>query len=458
VAVCGGAAAVALACIASAQSMPDHRLADALERRDAAAVQALLNGRADVNAAQPDGATPLHWAAHWDDLSTVDRLIRAGADVNRANANGVTPLSLACENAGGAVVKRLLAAGADANVALATGETPLMTAARTGSAEAVAALLAHGAAVNAREKTRGQTALMWAAAQAHSAATKLLVEHGADVHARSAGGFTALLFAARAGDVESASALERGGARVNDAASDGSTPLLVATASNQETVARWLLEHGADPNRANEIGYAPLHAVVWKPSAKEGLVPPNGSPELVRALVAHGADVNARIAKDPPALAGSYRFETGLTGATPFWLAARAANPAVMRTLAAAGSDIEVTNKDGTTPLMVASGVGQPQGPGSVPEAALWRGVEAAVGLGANVNARNANGQTAMHGAAGLGFNSIITYLADHGANPNAKDARGQSPLDVALRRKEALQTTIDLLQSLNARAAASNK
>src|SRR5258708_37301074 len=131
VAVCGGTAAVALACIASAQSMPDHRLADALERRDAAAGQALLNGRADVNAAQPDGATPLHWAAHWNDLSTVDRLIRAGADVNRANANGITPLSLACENASGAVAKRLLAPGTQTNGPHRTADTPPFTAPRT---------------------------------------------------------------------------------------------------------------------------------------------------------------------------------------------------------------------------------------------------------------------------------------------------------------------------------------
>ncbi|HEY7169564.1 MAG TPA: ankyrin repeat domain-containing protein [Vicinamibacterales bacterium] len=450
--------AVLIACgaawtwLSAAQAAGDRRLADAAERRDRAAVEALLNQRVDVNAPQADGATALHWAAHWDDLTTVDRLIRAGANVNAANENGVTPLSLACENANAPVTARLLEAGANANAALATGETPLMTAARTGSAEAVAALLAHGADVQVREKTRGQTALMWAAAQAHAAIVTALIARGADVRARSTTGFTPLLFAARAGDAGSARLLVEAGAPIDDPAADGSTPLLVATASNQEAVALWLLDHGANPNLANEIGYTPLHAIVWKPSAKEGVIPPNGSVALVKALLAHGAKIGARLEKDPPALPGSYRFETGLAGATAFWLAARAANPEVMRALAANGSDIEQGNKDGTTPLMVAAGVGQPQGPGSVPERQLLEGVEAALALGAQVNATNGNGQTAMHGAAGLGFNSIVKVLAGHGANPALKDKRGQTPLDAAMRRKDALQSTIELLNSLMGR------
>jgi ankyrin repeat protein len=446
------ALAIATTWLSEVYGANDWRLADAVERRDKAALDALLTQRVDVNAPQADGATALHWAAHWDDLPTVDRLIRAGANVNAANDNGVTPLSLACENASASVVARLLEAGANANAVLSTGETPLMTAARTGSAEAVAALLARGAEVDAREKTRGQTPLMWAAAQAHPAITKALIARGADTRARSTTGFTPLLFAARAGDAESARLLVEAGAPIDDRAADGSTPLLVATASNQEAVARWLLDHGANPNLANDIGYTPLHAVVWKPSAKEGVIPPNGSLALVKALLDRGASIGARLEKDPPALPGSYRFETGLAGATPFWLAARAANPDVMRTLAASGSDIELGNKDGTTPLMVAAGVGQPQGPGSVPERMLLGGVEAALALGGKINATNANGQTAMHGAAGLGFNSIIKVLAEHGADPAIKDKRGQTPLDAAMRRKDALQGTIELLNSLIAR------
>jgi ankyrin repeat protein len=447
--LCAWALALAATWLGQVYGAGDRRLADAVERRDRAAVDALLNQRVDVNAPQADGATALHWAAHWDDLATIDRLIRAGANVNAANENGVTPLSLACENASATITTRLLEAGANANAPLTSGETPLMTAARTGNAEAVAALLAHGADVQAREKTRGQTALMWAAAQAHPSITKALIARGADVRARSTTGFTPLLFAARAGDAESAQLLVERGAPIDGSAADGSTPLLVATASNQEAVARWFLDHGANPNLANEMGYAPLHAIVWKPSAKEGVIPPNGSVALVKALLAHGAAVGARLEKDPPALPGSYRFETGLAGATAFWLAARAANPEVMRTLAASGSDIELGNKDGTTPLMVAAGVGQPQGPGSVPERQLLGGVEAALALGAQVNATNANGQSAMHGAAGLGFNSILKVLAEHGANPALKDKRGQTPLDVAMRRKDALQSTIELLNSL---------
>ena len=75
---------------------------------------------------------------------------------------------------------------------------------------------------------------------------------------------------------------------------------------------------GADPNRVDSIGYGPLHATVWKPSAKEGLFRAHGSPAMVKALLAHGADPNLRIAKDPPALPGSYFFQQGQPALTPF--------------------------------------------------------------------------------------------------------------------------------------------
>src|SRR5918994_3292136 len=159
---------VALALLSLAAAAPDHQLADAVERRDAVAVDRLLAGKSDVNAAQPDGATALHWAAHWDDLPLVARLIASGARVNAANDHGVTPLGLAAENRNVAIAYALLSSGADANAAAASGETVLMTAARSGALAVVDALLLRGADVNAREASHGQTALMWAVSRGHA--------------------------------------------------------------------------------------------------------------------------------------------------------------------------------------------------------------------------------------------------------------------------------------------------
>jgi len=171
----------------AAAATADLRLIQAVKNRDVESVRALLKGRPariDVNAAQGDGATALHWAAHRDDLAIADLLIRAGARANVANDLGITPLHLACTNRSAAMVERLLAAGADARATLLNGETALMTCARAGDARAVEALLAHGADVNAKEHEHRQTALMWAAAQRHPDVVGLLINARADVRAR----------------------------------------------------------------------------------------------------------------------------------------------------------------------------------------------------------------------------------------------------------------------------------
>jgi len=263
------------------------RLIEAVKDQDRAAVRSLLEQKAaekaDVNAAQADGATALHWAAYREDIETADLLIRAGADVNAANDYGLTPLSMACSTRNAAMVEKLLDAGANPNLAPWSGVTPLMTAANTGSADVAALLLARGADGNAAEPRRGQTALMWAIAAGHPDIARLLIEHGANVSARShqyqeenfspmvlegysadvpatpQGGFTPLLFAARVGDLETARLLVSKGADLNESTPEEGNSLVVATAAGHEDIALFLLEQGADPNAADAGGITPLH-------------------------------------------------------------------------------------------------------------------------------------------------------------------------------------------------------
>src|SRR4051812_35614427 len=395
-------AAVALVSAASANG--DARIADAARRRDAAAIQTLIGQGADVKGRLPDGATALHWAAHWDDAATAQVLIRAGSDVNAVNDLGVTPLSLACQNANLTVASALLEAGANANAPLKSGETPLMTAARTGNRALVAALAARGAKLEATESTRAQTALMWAVSERHLDVARELIDRGANVRARSTAGFTPLLFAARGGSLELAQMLLAAGADPNETAADGSSPLLVATVRGHVDLARFLLDKGADPN-ASGTGYTPLHwaAGSWETEltgprgilvdrdeewqALRGLEPRKG--EMVQTLLAHGADPNARVTKAPPRI-GFTVFRLSLAGASPFFLAATAGDAATMRLLAKAGADPSATTKDGTTPLMAAAGVARTLAETRVTEPGSLEAAKVALELGADAAAVNA--------------------------------------------------------------------
>lgn len=172
-----------LAATIAARIAPESPVADAAMRRDAAAVKLLLKQGADVNAAQGDGMTALHWAALHNDVELARMLLYAGARLDAATRNGTyTPLHVAARNGSAAVAKALLDAGANANaVTTSGGATPLHLAAAQGNSETIAALLDHGAQVNAKELAWGQTPLMWAAAYNRVAALKLLVARGADV-------------------------------------------------------------------------------------------------------------------------------------------------------------------------------------------------------------------------------------------------------------------------------------
>ena len=466
-------------------------LISAVRAADLAAVRGLLAGPVDVAAPQPDGATALHWAVHRESPEIADLLLAAGADIDAANDLGVTPLLMACARGHGALVERLLASGADPNGALSSGETALMAAARAGSLEGVNALLAAGARVNATESTRGQSALMWAVANRHSAIAQALLAHGADVGARSRtrrrvynmggsrsagsasrgialeevtlGGSTALLFAARSGDLESARLLVAAGADVHDTVADGNTALNIAAHSGHASLAAFLLDEGADPNAA-PLGYTALHAAVLRGTLRDRGVPnddPGAGVPLVLALLEHGADPNPRLTKGTPVRRWShdFAFMDRWVGATPFWLAARFLEIDMMRLLAAAGADPRLPSRDGTTPLMAAAGQGYNRGGGSafirdrrdfssynpvesaalgstIPpaEARMARDVvRAALELGADVDAANDAGDTALHAAASHGMNSVIELLTSRGADLRAENRRRETPLALAV-------------------------
>jgi ankyrin repeat protein len=453
---------LALSLLAGA-SQPFHAaepapLAEAVERRNFSQARDLLKQRADVNALQADGTTALHWAAHWDHLETTQLLIKAGANVNAANRYGMKPLSLAASHTSGAVAAALIAAGADPNTASPEGETALMIAARVGSIPTVTALIARGANVNAREAWRGQTALMWAVSENHAPVVKLLLDRGADVHARTnvpttpfnggnegqlpaiydpgAGGFTPLLFAARSGRLESARVLLAAGANANDALPGGMSAMVLAVMNAHLELASVLLQHGADANAAQQ-GWSALHQLVWirNPNRHFNLPPPIptgsvSSLQLAKTLIERGANVNARMTRQPT---DGYRNWMNRVGATPYVMAAKATDVELMRFLVANGADPAIKARDNTTALMAAAGIGWWQGESPGTEAEALAAVKLAIELGDEVNATNENNYTALHGAAVRGANSIVEFLVGKGARLDVVTKReGWTPLKIA--------------------------
>ncbi len=433
-------------------------LADAAEQRDTARVRALLDARVDVNAAQIDGTTALHWAAYHDDAETAALLVRAGANVNAVNRYGVPPLALACTNGSAGIVTLLLAAGADANATMKGGETVLMLAARSGNVEAVKALLVHGAKHEARER-RGQTALMWAAAEGHDASVRALVEAGADINATVDSGFTPFFFAVREGHMDVVRTFLKAGINVNatlQRREGGSgdpaqykpvgrttSPLLLAVQNGHFELAIALVDAGANPNDVG-TGFTPLHSLTWvrKPDSSDisDPAPPAGSGrltslEFVREMVKRGADVNFRLAKGTPKLPNtSSRIDT--EGATPFLLAADRSDVPLMRLLLELGADPLLPNSIKTTPLMAAAGLGttEPLEEAGEESEAL-DAVKMLLDLGADINAVDNNGDTAMHGAAYGNYPRVVTLLAERGADPQIWKERnkfGRTPLFIA--------------------------
>ena len=455
-------------------------LVDAARAQDESKVRVLLDRKADVNARSADGSTALLWAAHWNDVATAGLLTRARADANLANDLGMTPLSRACTNGSAALVELLLNAGANPNTRVATGETPLMTCASSGNADAVRALLARGSDVNAREPSQNQDALMWASAERHANVVRLLVEAGANPRAHTKKGFTTLHFAAREGDLESVRQLLASGVDANirsqpdespeaatkEAAKEnagrsasatatatvgprgpgyqatisaGSTPLLVATVRGHVPLALFLLEQGADPN-VLDAGFTPLHwaSGVWEGGISNpvyGFIDPmSGIPDrqqkvaLVKALLARGANPNARMTRRPPGFSGLGGGYEDAPGATPFLLASGAADLEMMRLLLAAGADPTQMTDTKATPVMAASGLNRGIGESPTTEAQALATVKFLFDLGADAKGATTNGENALFGAAYRGWNTLLALLIDKGADVNAVSKAGVTP------------------------------
>jgi ankyrin repeat protein len=456
-----------LAAAPAAVTNGNLQLVEAARNQDQQQIRSLLKQPIDVNVRSEDGSTALLWAAHWNDLDTARLLVRAGANANAANDFRMTPLSQACTNGSAPFIELLVNAGANPNTPIATGETPIMTCARTGNADAVRMLLVHGADVNSSEPTQNQTALMWAAAERHPIVLRMLIEARADLRAHTKTGFTALHFAARAGDLDSTRILLEAGVDVNtrarpdpagggatrgpgasgagpalrgDLTYAGSTPLFVATVRGHVPLALFLLDHGADPN-VLDAGFTPLFwaAGTWENGLANpvyGFVDPiGGIPDreaklnLVRALLARGADPNLQMTVRPPTFGGT---GTGgyndAVGATAFVVAANAADVEMMRLLLAAGANPHLLTRTNSNALLAATGLNRGIGEIIDNEDRALEAVRFLLDMGTDVKAVTTYNENALFGPAYRGWNRMLELLIERGADLNVVNKAGVTP------------------------------
>ena len=437
----------------------------------------LLKAGAKIDAIDDHGVTALSLAAENASVRMVEALLKAGANPNVAQESGMTPLLDAINVGKPDLITLLIAHGANVNAATTkTKLTPLMWAIGDGHPEIATTLLEAGANVQA-VTTDGFSALTFAARVGNVEIAKLLLARGLPVNETGSDRVHALPYAALSGQDAFALFLLEQGADPN-ATLSGVTALHAASGGAAQFVADW--------QRARSGGVGLGSALsVFNAGGGGGRGAGGGAARLplIRALLDKGARVNEPVTTS--AMAQSYigrptkgAFEsfscgTGdFRGATPLWLAAFAANggggtldfsggdnsaaaaagppqwgtpaTAVIETLLAAGADLTQTSDDGTTPLMVAAGLGRCTFNPNIHRGGRSPSAEAAVTVlldsGADINAVNEADFAALHGAAYRGLNEVIKILVDRGANINARDYRGRTAFRIAEGSKQSFQ------------------
>ncbi len=379
----------------------DTRVADAAMTGDRDRVRSMIREAVDVNAAQGDGMTALHWAALKGDAEMADMLIYAGANLRATTRlGGYTPLYMAAKMGNPAVIERLLKAGADPKTPLPLGLTPLMLAATAGNAESVRLLLQYGADPDAAETEHGQTPLIFAAANNQTEAIKMLVAHGARVDIAS----TVIVPpapAARGGGGGAAAgsggaAVGGRGAAATPVPAPGAAPAASATPATPVTPAAPAA--GGRGGAANAAGG----------NAGGGQA----------AAAAAGADGAAR---------GGGNNKGGLT---PLMYAARQGNEDAARALLDSGANVDAVSGDKSTALLLAT------------INAHFNLAKLLVERGADVNLASVDGATPLYGVVNtqwarhsgypqptpkyekVSYLELMSLMLDKGANPNAPLAK----------------------------------
>jgi uncharacterized protein len=436
----------------------------------------LLRAGANANASNKYGVTPISLACTNGSAAMIEKLIASGADANAKLPEGETALMTASRTGKVDAVQVLLKHGADVNAKETwRGQTALMWAAAEGHVEVVQALMKAGADMHVRSKapparinpyetpalarTATATDRTSAITEKTSTTTGKIAALDAETPAedktpadgkpaaagRSGGGgrggaaraadFTPLLFAVRNGHIPVVKALLAAGADPNETLGDGTSALVLAALNARYELGVVLLDHDARPN-ADGSGFTALHQVVWtrRPNIhKTPAAVPSGNLDSIgfaKALVAHGGNVNARETKEPN---DGNLGKLKRIGATPFLLAAKGADPEMMRVLLALGADPTLSTSEHITPLEAAAGVGVyrvAESPGTNDEA--FECVKIAFEHDSDVNHIDDVGRTAMHGAALRGANNIVQFLYDHGAKLDIVDKKGWTPLVIA--------------------------
>jgi ankyrin repeat protein len=434
----------------------DLRLAEAAQRDDLAAARTLVKQKADLNAQQSDGMSALIWAAHNDNVELADLLLKAGANIKTVNRYGVAALTEAAQNGSAAMLELLLKAGADPNTKLPEGDTALMLASRAGNAAAVKVLLDHKAAVDVKEDWHGETALMWAAGENHADVVKLLIKAGADPNAKAThlvyptmvnapagvyskyptGGLTALIQAARENAFEAALALLENGADPNIGDARDLSPLQTAVGNAHWDMAQLLLDHGADPNDGSLFQAVDVRNSAGFVRAASNRPDKLSAMDLINVFVQKGVKIDSPLKVLFPAQKALGGAATAPPDASPLYRAAKAADTELITYFVSKGANPNIVLKDGSTPLMAAAGLGTRAGTGFGPKVAteeeMLKAVQFFLDHGAEVNAQESTGQTALHVAAARGVDQVVQLLADHGAKLDILDKRERTALDIA--------------------------